>query len=84
MTIEERIKRLEDVLAKLIWDKMVDQDFCGVSRELEGFRAMKEVERKCIEGLSKDADDHDPTPWCACCGSMTRSGCKCGPIARND
>ncbi len=29
-------------------------------------------------------DNYDPTPWCGGCGSMTRSGCDCGPIAEND
>jgi hypothetical protein len=26
----------------------------------------------------------DPTPWCSGCGSMTRKGCDCGPIADNN
>ena len=29
-------------------------------------------------------DNYDPTPWCGGCGSMTRSGCDCGPIARDN
>lgn len=29
-------------------------------------------------------EDYDPTPYCAGCGSMTRSGCHCGPIAENE
>ena len=28
--------------------------------------------------------DYDPTPWCSHCGSMTRKGCDCGPIADNN
>lgn len=28
--------------------------------------------------------DYDPTPWCHGCGSMTKAGCNCGPIAEND
>lgn len=28
--------------------------------------------------------DYDPTPWCSACGSRTKSGCRCGPIAEND
>ena len=26
----------------------------------------------------------DPTPWCNSCGSMTKRGCDCGPIADNN
>lgn len=28
--------------------------------------------------------DYDPTPWCSSCGSRTKSGCDCGPLADND
>ncbi len=28
--------------------------------------------------------NYDPSPWCGGCGSMTKAGCHCGPIARND
>lgn len=35
-------------------------------------------------GLGIADPDVDPTPWCAGCGSMTKSGCDCGPIAEND
>ena len=28
--------------------------------------------------------DYDPTPWCSGCGSRTKSGCHCGPLAEND
>lgn len=28
--------------------------------------------------------DYDPTPWCSGCGSRTKAGCECGPIAEND
>ena len=31
----------------------------------------------------KKRDEYDPTPWCAACGSMTKAGCNCGPIAEN-
>jgi len=27
--------------------------------------------------------NYDPTPWCTWCGSMTKTGCDCGPIADN-
>lgn len=29
-------------------------------------------------------ETYDPTPWCSGCGSKTRSGCDCGPLAEND
>jgi NADH pyrophosphatase NudC (nudix superfamily) len=29
-------------------------------------------------------DNYDPTPWCSYCGSKTRAGCDCGPIAENE
>jgi pyruvate/2-oxoglutarate dehydrogenase complex dihydrolipoamide acyltransferase (E2) component len=28
--------------------------------------------------------DYDPTPFCSWCGSMTRKGCDCGPLAENN
>ena len=28
-------------------------------------------------------EEIDPTPWCHWCGSMTKAGCNCGPIAEN-
>ena len=31
----------------------------------------------------EEAEEVDPTPWCHVCGSMTKSGCDCGPIAEN-
>ncbi len=34
--------------------------------------------------LSRERDEYDPTPWCMGCGSMTQSGCNCGPIAENN
>lgn len=34
--------------------------------------------------LAGSEDFYDPTPWCSGCKSMTRSGCKCGPIADNE
>jgi len=40
-------------------------------------------EREVREGIVTPAED-DPTPWCAGCGSMTKSGCDCGPIAENE
>jgi hypothetical protein len=24
--------------------------------------------------------DHDPTPWCHCCGAKTREGCDCDRV----
>jgi hypothetical protein len=29
-------------------------------------------------------DKDDPTPWCSGCGSITKAGCDCGPIAENE
>jgi hypothetical protein len=29
-------------------------------------------------------DKDDPTPWCSGCGSMTKAGCDCGPLAENE
>lgn len=34
------------------------------------------------EMARRQAEEDDPTPWCHICGAMTRSRCKCGPIAR--
>jgi hypothetical protein len=41
------------------------------------------------EGAEHEADcrlnpEYDPTPWCGGCGSRTKSGCHCGPIAENE
>lgn len=32
----------------------------------------------------ESACECDPTLWCNACGSMTRKGCDCGPIAENN
>ena len=29
-------------------------------------------------------EDYDPTPYCGWCKSMTREGCDCGPISKDD
>ena len=36
-----------------------------------------------FDRIFKDMEDDDPTPWCHICGSMTKDGCDCGPIAEN-
>jgi hypothetical protein len=28
--------------------------------------------------------EYDPSPYCQYCGSMTKAGCHCGPIAENN
>jgi hypothetical protein len=33
---------------------------------------------------NKAPHSDDPTPWCSGCGSMTKAGCNCGPIADNE
>lgn len=45
MNLEDRITRLEDVLRKLIWNKMLDQDFNGMSSDLSNFVAAINEER---------------------------------------
>ena len=42
-------------------------------------------EREAREGIATPrTEEDDPTPWCAGCGSMTKAGCDCGPIAENE
>lgn len=36
------------------------------------------------ETMASLEDDYDPTPWCSGCGSMTKAGCHCGPMAENE
>ena len=42
------------------------------------------VREAIIAAAIKAEENYDPTPWCGYCGSKTRRGCDCGPIARND
>lgn len=45
---------------------------------------LKREDADLIIASVESADEYDPTPWCNGCGARTRSGCDCGPLARND
>ena len=42
------------------------------------------VESEEVDGEEVCLDCLDPTPYCHWCGSMTKAGCNCGPIAENN
>ena len=53
-------------------DRLLDGDYVE-AEDYEG----EIICQECFDKL-------DPTPWCHACGSMTKAGCDCGPIAENN
>jgi hypothetical protein len=53
---------------------------------LAGLRAVltDHAIREAQKFVDKEIGEYDPTPWCSGCGSRTKAGCDCGPIASNE
>ena len=51
------------------------------------FKAYVDEVQRVAQGIIDEANEEDPidpTPYCSACGSPTKSGCHCGPMASNE